>query len=648
MDSGDRARLGAAAAAGLLAAALVLLGQAEYGAGLRPDSLNYVSTARSLLAGEGLVNARGGLYASWPPLYPLLLAAAGGVAGRDPLEVAGALNALLLGLTVFFAARHLLRRLESRWLAAWVCAALALSPPLVEAASWALSEPLFLLAATLALIDADKLLSGGGGRRRLLAAAAWSAAAWLTRYIGVAVAGFVGLLVLLRAGVPARRKAREGAVFALAAGLLPALWMLRNYLLAGALTGGRDHFDCPLPQVLGEVGAGLWAWARFEPEWAALGAAALGGAAAIALAAARGAGRGGPRTGPLRVWGGFAAVYLLLFVGAMTWGVVYPTVRPRFLAPLYIPLLAAAALAAGPRLAAQPRRVKTAARRFAVAAAAAAALVWLSGQAAGHARRIARANAGKADLGFAGPRWRDSETLRWVRENPLDGKVYCNEIRILLAMHNRGEAEYANLRAVTDAELRANPAVSASAGQERLEAKLAEVAEGAWVVWFAAPWRDNMVGYGAAWMRVSPSLETVAEFEDGGVWRVARGTRPPAAGGAWRAPGEERIAGGGGFDLYWRGGELVYVKQGCAAADVREKFFLHVRPSNRADLPAERARYGFDNLDFFFVERGIALDGACMAVRPLPEYEIERIETGQYGAGGEKWRAALGAAGIRD
>ena len=74
------------------------------------------------------------------------------------------------------------------------------------------------------------------------------------------------------------------------------------------------------------------------------------------------------------------------------------------------------------------------------------------------------------------------------------------------------------------------------------------------------------------------------------------------------------------------------------------RFFLHAYARDAADLPAERREYGFDNLDFFFTEYGAVSDGACRVVRPLPEYAIERIETGQYGAGGEKWRAAMGRA----
>ena len=88
---------------------------------------------------------------------------------------------------------------------------------------------------------------------------------------------------------------------------------------------------------------------------------------------------------------------------------------------------------------------------------------------------------------------------------------------------------------------------------------------------------------------------------------------------------------------------LVYVKERCASEDTRARFFLHVFPADAADLSADGARHGFDNLDFRFAEYGADLGGICVAVRELPEYEVERVRTGQYVSGeGELWRAEFG------
>ena len=93
------------------------------------------------------------------------------------------------------------------------------------------------------------------------------------------------------------------------------------------------------------------------------------------------------------------------------------------------------------------------------------------------------------------------------------------------------------------------------------------------------------------------------------------------------------------FDIYLRGGRLIYWKESCTVADTRAKFFLHVTPEQAADLPAA-AQYGFDNLDFGFYDRGGMPGGKCVAIVPLPDYAIARIRTGQFAPGeGQLWRA---------
>ena len=96
---------------------------------------------------------------------------------------------------------------------------MALSVPLAGLAAWALSESLFILLATLALMQTDRFLAGGQ-RAALLAAAVFSALAWQTRYIGVAVPVAVGLLLLTQPGAAWPQRAKHIALVA-AVALLP-------------------------------------------------------------------------------------------------------------------------------------------------------------------------------------------------------------------------------------------------------------------------------------------------------------------------------------------------------------------------------------------------------------------------------------------
>ena len=96
----------------------------------------------------------------------------------------------------------------------------------------------------------------------------------------------------------------------------------------------------------------------------------------------------------------------------------------------------------------------------------------------------------------------------------------------------------------------------------------------------------------------------------------------------------------GGFDVYMTDEALVYAKEPCEPADTEARFFLHITPERASDLPEERRRYGFDNLDFDFFPSGALFDGKCAARASLPEYPIASVRTGQYAGGvGEIWNA---------
>ncbi len=101
----------------------------------------------------------------------------------------------------------------------------------------------------------------------------------------------------------------------------------------------------------------------------------------------------------------------------------------------------------------------------------------------------------------------------------------------------------------------------------------------------------------------------------------------------------------GGFDLRADGGALIYIKRRCAQEDARGRFWLSVFPADPIDLPQESRAAGREHqsLNFDFADHGAALDGdICVIIRDLPDYPIDRIETGQWlPEEGELWRAEM-------
>lgn len=123
------------------------------------------------------------------------------------------------------------------------------------------------------------------------------------------------------------------------------------------------------------------------------------------------------------------------------------------------------------------------------------------------------------------------------------------------------------------------------------------------------------------------------------VWRTA--FRTPAGAQAlrdWRdRPGRRMARSVFDIGLADAAGVLTFARDPCAAEDVGARFFLHVFPRDRDALPPSRRRAGFDNLDFRFDNRGAMLDGGCVAAVPLPDYDVERVYTGQWTADGPLW-----------
>ena len=138
-------------------------------------------------------------------------------------------------------------------------------------------------------------------------------------------------------------------------------------------------------------------------------------------------------------------------------------------------------------------------------------------------------------------------------------------------------------------------------------------------------------GAGALWRAVIPFADSPDDYA-AALAALAESQAAPSASG-------------GGFDIYADadGGSLIYVKRGCADADMRARFFLSAFPADSADLPqsARDAGQGHQALNFDFPLYGAALGGVCVIIRRLPDYQISRVETGQWLPGeGELWRAA--------
>lgn len=607
--------------------------------GIDWDAANYICAARGLLSAEGFAGCAGADFVDWMPLYPALLAAASLAAGVDPYKVAGPLNAVFFGALVFVVGRWLRRILESRLVAAWGCFAVVLSIPLTQISSMALTEPAFLLFATLALIHADRRLGGGGGRA-LAWAAAFSALAVATRYAGVFVVGAVAAALALErdakrsgdGGKPiawrALASAKDIAAYALASAAPVGAWVVWN-----GFDKNTGNIDYSVEEAFSNIARVVGEWASHEAAGSAVGAAVLLLlAAAVGLRGAR-ALRRAPEPDARRIllFGGFALGYAAFYAWTTVAGHTWHGVQWRHVLPLWIPILFVAALEADRIVAG---RVWTARVRAAVGAALVLWAVWGAGWLFS-TREEAFVQA--PDILWS----KDSEVLRYVRDNPADGFIWGNRSHEINVLED-GMTAYSQLPISLPAPSRLR--------REELEEKFDRwIWKDEYVLWFWESSWNGLLGYDAGEIHALPRMRLVAALADGLAFRAgpAEGEgepKPPLVDAVLRRASRTAlppaIAAGSLFEIYvGEGGKyLIYFRRECRGQDADAEFFLHVRPVRVADLANDRRIDGYDNFDFPFGRTGIRADGACLAFARLPEYDISHVKTGQYASGKVFWK----------
>ena len=611
-----------------LGAVLVLALGFTWGVGIDWDSVSYISTARILLAGGGFTSLDGNLYAHFGPLYPLLLATPG-LLQVDPYAAAGPLNAALFGLTVWVTGEWLRRRLTSRLLAAWGALALTLAVPLAQVAAHAWSETLFILWIMCALLCADRFLCTD--RVSALAAAGiFTALACLTRYIGVALALSVALGLLVQPGTQWRIRVRRATLYTLLAVAPLGLWMGRNFLLFGALTGHRSRANVATDTV---VDSALEILTRWIAPVSGPGNAQAIASAGIALALlvlvctvgiAYGRALRRPATWPdwsvFGVCGVFVATYLVCLGSLLIWGVNVSEIDDRYLVPVYAPLLCA-----GLCLADKGWR-STRSRRYlarGAALAAAALFLWIPYQATLFAQAIRLAQT-EGSGPYTNPGWAQSEVVQYLRQRPLAGHTLHSNHVMPLYFHTDGLAAYRFL----------------PTEREALPTVLTRAADGDYVVWFYALPLD---AYGVPALRRMPALKPVAELADGILFRVDSTyvneyeSQAQAAYAAILASGPPAIR--SHFDVRVTENAITFLRDACSAEDIKPRFLLQAIPAERRMLPIASQDLGFENLDFPFDRFGEWFGSACFATVPLPDYALSSLRTGQWvpGAGRELW-----------
>jgi len=483
----------------------VLAATSTYGIGISAESETYIDAARNFAGGRGLVvpSADGSLtpLTQHAPLYAWLLGV-GAAGGLDPVDGARWLAALAFGGLALISGLGLRTLSKRTWLPPLAAALVVCSVVPLNMSLTALSESIFLVTATGALLLLARYLQSGDSRL-LAGSSVVCAAALLTRYAGIAVLA-AGLAALLRYDT---RRRISGFVFGVIACAPAALWTLFTTLR----TGNPVHRELAFHPV---GPADVLAAARTVSTWllpaVVPGAIRLSvlGFAVVWLAVVVYRGRAGA---PCRLLLAFAAAYLLLIVAAKSLFDDAIPMDDRILSPLYVPGVLAAALALD-------RAVSVFGRRWVLVAPAAFLLVTAGGM---NALRAAPCLARMRSQGreYTGAAWRHSTLAGWLQSVDAEAPVYSNidsAIRFLRRGVSAGLPAKADIRSG-----RPNPQYQSEMARFR-----ERLAGGGVVIYFVDPavsetylpgltelvqqWRLSEVARGNGWVALVPRVESTS------------------------------------------------------------------------------------------------------------------------------------------
>ena len=311
---------------------------------LSEDLVSYIGAAQGLGRSGDFTYFDGTPFVLWPPLLPLILFL-GGAVGLKASAVGLLINVAAWFGTAFLAGLWM-AQLTNRWVIGLIATfAVSVSYNIFSMSRYLWSEPIFTFFVLISLYLFWKFMAKGS-LVSLFLAAVFCALATLTRYAGlylwVAEAGV--LLFACRQSLP--RRAFLVVVFSACCLSLLFVWLVRNYVEAGAFTGAplsersraRRNRANPYPRR-----GGRWRPSRIPEKISEL----FGGLIFLVLVAAAASAmfssdRSAFEDG-LILLGGSSCIYLAMMVA--TAALMNIDFEPRSLNPFFVPMIMTIALA---------------------------------------------------------------------------------------------------------------------------------------------------------------------------------------------------------------------------------------------------------------------------------------------------------------
>jgi len=222
---------------GMLFAFIVMF---RFGPGLATDGARYLSTADSLMHGNGFTEYLGVPLTQFPPVYSIIIAFVGLVTGADVFVIAQYLNILTFGLTIWLAGKFFRTLFPKNILYAYFGSGVFItSLSLLRMASNVLSDLMFLTVTILFLLLCTNYIENPS-RKNLIFLGILCAVSPLLRYGGLTHILTISLIILLLHRKEFFKGVINAGIFGAFTSLPTLLWVyVHNYLQTGILFGVR-------------------------------------------------------------------------------------------------------------------------------------------------------------------------------------------------------------------------------------------------------------------------------------------------------------------------------------------------------------------------------------------------------------------------
>ena len=635
----------------------VWLRQSNYGVGLSPDPVHLISIVDHLTDGQGLVawDGRG-----FNPVFPFAVSVVtSSLVIVDVFSAGAYLNIITFGLSILISIIWLSDKINYRIFIIFGGIACALSPLLGNMHSSILTEPLLILFVVTSLYALDKFLDSNKAYWIILSAVS-TALSILTRHLGISLVISALILLAIRNQRPLQ-KVRYAVIYLTITMPIIGVYTLRNILRYGRFTerqwaSGFSHshsVDTLTSELLGWIFTNIgFDYLETVTKNSHIGNVSIGvGMLIILIALFRYSLTHFKRKGRLSELGKLATpiVFILVYISILYLSLRISdigSISPRYLSPIYIPMIIIIAVMLD-------KAADKTSDRYAIPFIGFTS-VWLTLLAVANFNVIRQWRDYGYDRNYYSSKdWVDSETISYLKSNPVIGQIHSNNIR----------AVYAHMRIQPDAEAYF-VVLPSYLPEEPLHWDWSRANNiDMYIIWFYGwkAYRAILLHYDFRSLIASQNLQIVAVLEDGiilkddqGMWdgltsserRVLEDSMIPKDSQEYLLSFEilkdailkdaRLVTTNPVVDIYLDGKRLVYVSTLCNSTGIESPFFLHIHPVNRANK--KNSDLDFNNYDFLFSREGFFWGEGCAVIRNLPDYDIKMIRTGQFTAEeGELW-----------